>query len=341
MGTKTKTKTRFTFYISQSVSFHFKKMEASNPFPCQKRVKNFPTNNDLKIYQIYELVNEFATYEGSKKFPCQVYGKNYSIEIGQISANVFQIFLDMKSNKKPSVIGDVIYPEDFADIKVEPEDVIPQEEVNQHLEQKLMEEPIEIKNESIYPEDSMDIILTEEPIEIKTESSFEATNESGAEEVKETVKLAEFRELTKKSRKSYTVLQKAEVVDDYFAKKADDGRLSLAVYAKQIGVSKSMLSRWIQDKDIFQKAIEDQNCHFRKGSVSIKHSMTFPLLHEEFVKMRQTGRNISLDWFWHKGRKIAKEIEAPQFTKSAVRLFLKKYCIKTRNLPRKKQDAKA
>ena len=53
--------------------------------------------------------------------------------------------------------------------------------------------------------------------------------------------------------------------------------------------------------------------------------------------MRKMGKKISFMWIWFQGRKIARNIEAPTFTRNAVQVFLKKYSIKIRKVQRKKQ----
>ena len=123
----------------------------------------------------------------------------------------------------------------------------------------------------------------------------------------------------KKTRKSYSYLHKAEILEKYFRELAQYKHLHLSDVGNEVGINKSMLLRWIQDKDdIFLKASQDKICHLKKGRGSTKHQKTFPRLYTEFMKMRERGQKVSFLWFWIKGKKIAKEIEAPMFTRSAA-----------------------
>ena len=118
--------------------------------------------------------------------------------------------------------------------------------------------------------------------------------------------------------------------------------MSLSEFGSEVDISKSMVFRWINDKDeIFQKASQDKICHLKKGRPSTKHLKTFPKLYQAFLKMRENGQKVSFLWFWIKGKKIAKEIEAPLFTRSAAQAFVKKYNLKVRRTQRKKQQDKS
>ena len=59
----------------------------------------------------------------------------------------------------------------------------------------------------------------------------------------------------KKSRKSYSAAKKAEIINGYFNSKAENEKLSIGAYAKEVGIGKTMIWRWILEKDnIFEKA---------------------------------------------------------------------------------------
>ena len=67
-------------------------------------------------------------------------------------------------------------------------------------------------------------------------------------------------QLKKKNRKSYSLAKKAEIIDRFFISKAQNKNLSLTAYAEEVGVEKSMISKWIQDKNkIFEKAYLKKN----------------------------------------------------------------------------------
>ena len=183
-----------------------------------------------------------------------------------------------------------------------------------------------------------DIFSKSSSMNLATAKVLKPNNVKETSKEEESSKSTENEPPIKKSRKSYDYIQKAETIDKYFAEKERDRNISYSAFAEQAGVSKSMLIRWVQEKNaIYQKASEEKVCHFKKGRVSNRHEKTHPLLYKEFMKMRQTGRKISFLWMWITGRKMAKSIEAPPYTKKAVQQFLKKYDIKVRRIQRKKQ----
>ena len=146
----------------------------------------------------------------------------------------------------------------------------------------------------------------------------------------------------KKPRKSYSYLQKAEILEKYLTEKSQDPYLSLSVFGSEFGIVKSMLLRWIQDKEnIFQKASMDKVCNLKKGRNSNKHEKTFPRLYAEFIRVRDKGHKVSFAWIWIKGKKIAADIQGPMFTKSAAQAFIAKYNLKIRRVQRKKQEDKS
>ena len=140
------------------------------------------------------------------------------------------------------------------------------------------------------------------------------------------------------TRNSYSYLKKAEILDKLFNEQAKDSNLSMSMFAESEEIDKAMISRWIKDqKNIFQKASDSKIGLLKKGRPSTKHQKTFQRLYPEFIELRKRGKKISFLWFWVKGKKIANEIGAPIFTKSAVEVFIKKYNLKVRRVQRKKQ----
>ena len=63
-------------------------------------------------------------------------------------------------------------------------------------------------------------------------------------------------------------------------------------------------------------------------------------MYKQFLEVRKRGKKVSFLWFWIKGKKIAQEIKAPMFTRSAAQDFIKKYNLKVRRVQRKKQQDK-
>ena len=185
----------------------------------------------------------------------------------------------------------------------------------------------------------MDTKADEKDVDNITEDDHSDTLlESDLEDISKEIKAPK----EKKSRKSYTYIPKAEILDQFFKEKAHDNCLSLSVFGEEVGVNKSMLTRWIQDKDnIFQNASQDKLCYLKKGRGSTKHLKTFPKLYEAFIKMRDNGHKVSFNWFWIKGKIVAKKIGAPLFTRRATQSFIAHYNLKVRRVQRKKQNDKS
>merc|ERR1739848_315197 len=130
----------------------------------------------------------------------------------------------------------------------------------------------------------------------------------------------------KKSRKSYSFVQKAEFMDLYFKETADDPNLTMSLFAKDKEVDKGMFSKWLKEKDvIFQKAANVKICYLTKGRSSNKHGKTYAELYNEFVKKRNKGHKLSFKWIFITGKKISKKLSAPTFTQSAAKSFEKFY----------------
>ena len=56
------------------------------------------------------------------------------------------------------------------------------------------------------------------------------------------------------------------------SEKAKNPSLSVSIFAEQVGIVKSMLSRWLVEKnDIFQKSSDLKSQHLKKGRESKKH----------------------------------------------------------------------
>ena len=149
------------------------------------------------------------------------------------------------------------------------------------------------------------------------------------------------RKPAKKPRKFYNCQVKANIIMKLLDAQAEDKNLSAAVFAETENISKSMLSKWLKEKDmILTKAYE--GCILKKfrPKIKSKHIQTFELLHKEFLKQRNIGHKISFLWMFITGRKIAKRISMPIFTRRQTQNFIAAYNIKMRRVQRKKQQPK-
>ena len=143
-------------------------------------------------------------------------------------------------------------------------------------------------------------------------------------------------ESSKKSRESYSFIEKAEILDKFH--ELSHGVSSFRDIAKTLNIPRRNLQRWINEKDeIVRKAADETLRNLRKGRPNNRHNSTQHLLYNEFIKRRKTGRKVDLDWCLRIGQKIAEKKGLPFFTKYAAEAFIKKYGIKVRRVQRRKQ----
>ena len=59
----------------------------------------------------------------------------------------------------------------------------------------------------------------------------------------------------------YSDIEKAEIVDDFFIKRTENNQLDIATFSEMVGIEKSLISSWIQDKDDILRKVPE----FSKG----------------------------------------------------------------------------
>ena len=97
----------------------------------------------------------------------------------------------------------------------------------------------------------------------------------------------------KKTRTAYSFTFKAQVVEKYLTEKANDNNVTQVVIADGVAIQKWDISKWLKQKDyIYQMASEEKLSQLKKGYKSKRHQKTFPLLYQEFLNMRKTGRKV-------------------------------------------------
>ena len=67
-------------------------------------------------------------------------------------------------------------------------------------------------------------------------------------ETEETIGIKDEGHSNKKARKTYTSSRKAEILDQYYMEKANHSDLTLSSFSQKVGISKSMLARWIKSQ---------------------------------------------------------------------------------------------
>ena len=139
----------------------------------------------------------------------------------------------------------------------------------------------------------------------------------------------------KRSRKSMSFKEKADILEKYEDMKSQD--YSYRDMQDILGISKSNLQRWVKDRDsIVAKAAEETLANLKKSRRSNRHQMSYPTLHHEFTKARKAGKKVDFRWLLMKGKKIANVKKGPTFTKWATERFLQIYGIKIRTAQNKK-----
>ena len=96
----------------------------------------------------------------------------------------------------------------------------------------------------------------------------------------------------KKSRKSYSFIEKASVLLKYLEEIQHDPELSISVFAQENKISKSMLHRWIEAKElILKKAYE--GCILKKyrpiPKKNPKHAKTHALFRIQNSSSKEKG----------------------------------------------------
>ena len=146
-------------------------------------------------------------------------------------------------------------------------------------------------------------------------------------------------ESSKKSRKSFSFFEKAEILNKY--NELRNGLSSFRDIAKALNMTRSVLQDWIKkEDDIISKAADETLRHLKKGRPNNRHNATQILLYNDFLKARKTGRKVCFEWCLRKGRKIAEKKGFPFFTSHATQTFIKKYGVKIRRVQRRKQADK-
>lgn len=148
----------------------------------------------------------------------------------------------------------------------------------------------------------------------------------------------------KKVRKAYIPQEKANIILKFLEAEQDDPTISYGVFAESEKISKSMLFKWVKDKEnILRKAYE--GCILKKHrpipKKNPKHEKTHQLLHAEFLKQRNKGNKISFLWILITGRKLGVKNKLPTFTRKGAVSFLTRFKIKIRRVQRKKQQPKS
>ena len=142
----------------------------------------------------------------------------------------------------------------------------------------------------------------------------------------------------KKTRKSWSFKEKAEIISKYYEIKEEEGDVSYRVLSEQLGVTKSILNDWVLHREkIYAKAADEKISLLKKGRPAKKHHGVYPLLYKKFKDARSVGKKVNFKWIWFQGMKIAREKNLPTFTHGATQDFNDKYGIRLRKVQRKKQ----
>ena len=175
----------------------------------------------------------------------------------------------------------------------------------------------------------------------ESEKNSESENESESIETSQNTEPP-----TKKSRNSYNCQIKARVIEKYLEAKLEDDSLSLSSFLSHQDekITKSMLYKWLKDKDsILKHAYEGcvlKRIH-KNPKENPRHAKTAKILNDRFLDMRTKGCKVGFNWILMTGKKIAKTHSFPVFTRRAAQEFIVKYDVKLRVVQFKKQKPKS
>ena len=183
--------------------------------------------------------------------------------------------------------------------------------------------------------------------EIFLEKDSESEKNSESEKESESIETSQNTEPpTKISRNSYNCQIKARVIEKYLEAKLEDDSLSLSSFLNHQDekITKSMLYKWLKDKDsILKHAYEGcvlKRIH-KNPKENPRHAKTAKILNERFLDMRTKGCKVGFNWILMTGKKIAKTHSFPVFTRRAAQEFIVKYDVKLRVVQFKKQKPKS
>ena len=129
-------------------------------------------------------------------------------------------------------------------------------------------------------------------------------------------------------RKAHTAEFKAKVIHQIQPNVSQDE------IARKYGISQSLVSKWVKDKDNIILASTDKHKKlYKKQRKAVKYLELYRELFDKMKEARGKGRKVNFNWLWTKARSIHREQtgdDAAVVRKHVVTTFLRRYNIRMR-----------
>ena len=113
--------------------------------------------------------------------------------------------------------------------------------------------------------------------------------------------------------------------------------------AQKYGISQSLVSKWLKDKDSIIAAAADKHRKlYAKQRKSSKY-LELHRLYDQLKAVRDKGRKVNFDWLWSKARSIQRDIIGGNkviVRKHVITTFLRKYNVRMRAHQRNRSKPK-
>ena len=114
--------------------------------------------------------------------------------------------------------------------------------------------------------------------------------------------------------------------------------------AQKYGISQSLLSKWLKDKDsIIAAAADKHRKRYAKQRKSTKYLELYRLLFDRLKVTRDKGRKVNFNWLWSKARSIQIDLiggDKVIVRKHVITTFLRKYNVRMRACQRNRSKPK-
>ena len=114
--------------------------------------------------------------------------------------------------------------------------------------------------------------------------------------------------------------------------------------AQKYGISQSLVSKWLKDKDSIIAAAADKHRKlYAKQRKSTKYLELYRLLFDQLKAARGKGRNVNFNWLWSEVRSIQRDLTVGDkviVRKHVITTYLRKYNLRMRAHQRNRSKQK-
>ena len=139
------------------------------------------------------------------------------------------------------------------------------------------------------------------------------------------------------TRHQYSAAFKAKVISD-----AEGGK-SHSELASKYNVNRSMIHKWIQNKNKIMTAAETEHKSHLKIRPAKKYKEMYKELRKLFLQARSKGHRVDFNWLWSKARVLQRQLtknEKAEIRKHVIVNFIKRNNIRMRLRQRNKKQSK-